>query len=144
MKNQGFILSKFWYYLISFTWGCLLSIPGCLVTLVLMCFGFKPKQNIYGWYIEIGESWGGFNIGPCSLVCKNPSTHLRQHEFGHSIQNCIFGPLMIPFIIIPSICRYWYREINNVTIPPYDYAWYEGLATLFGERYWKNEVLSNQ
>jgi hypothetical protein len=92
---------------------------------------------MYGWYIEIGENWGGFNLGPCSLTCANPSKHLKQHEFGHSIQNCIFGPLILFFVVIPSVCRYWYREINNIQYPPYDYAWYEGLATLFGERYWE-------
>ena len=135
MKNQGFILSQFWFNFLSFTWGCLLTVPGCIVTLVLLCFGYQPKRNMYGWYIEIGEKWGGFNIGPCSLVCRNPSKHLLQHEFGHSIQNCIFGPFILPFIVIPSVCRYWYRSINMITNPPYDYAWYEGLATLFGKRY---------
>lgn len=134
--NKGFILPKTWYYIISFTQGILLTLAGCIVTGVLMLMGYKPQKNMYGWYIEFGENWGGFNAGPCSIVSKNPSRHILQHEFGHSIQNCIFGPFIIPFVVIPSVCRYWYREIKKVYEPPYDYAWFEGLATLFGERYY--------
>ncbi len=134
--DQGFILSKKWFYIFSFTWGILLTLIGCIISCVLVLLKYKPKQNMYGWYFEVGKSWGGLNIGPCSLVSANPSKHILQHEFGHSIQNCIFGPFIIPFITIPSICRYWYRELKNITTPSYDYAWFEGLATMFGERYY--------
>lgn len=142
--NKGFILPKTWYYIISFTWGFALTLIGCIITGVLMLMGYKPQKNMYGWYIEFGEGWGGFNAGPCSIVSKNPSKHILQHEFGHSIQNCIFGPLTIFYTVIPSVLRYWYREIKQVYSPDYDYAWFEGQATMFGERYFnalKKEAL---
>ena len=76
-----------------------------------MCCGYRPKRNIYGWYIEIGGNFGGADLGPFCIVSTNPSRHLLNHEFGHAIQNCYFGPLF-PFIVaIPSAIRYWYREI---------------------------------
>jgi hypothetical protein len=40
--NKGFILPKTWYYIISFTWGILLTLAGCIVTGVLMLMGYKP------------------------------------------------------------------------------------------------------
>jgi hypothetical protein len=142
VNNQGFLLSRVWFYILSFTWGCLLTVPGCLTTLILIICGYRPKPNAYGWYIEIGETWGGFNSGPCSLVCKNPSKYLLQHEFGHSIQNCIFGPFIIPFIVIPSICRYWYRIIivnwlkkPQNELPDYYDIWFERSASELGALY---------
>lgn len=134
---KGFILPKFWYYVILFTWGLPLTLIGAVVFLALMAFGYKPLPNMYGWYIVIGKGWGGFNMGPFSLVSEGVSLHTLQHEFGHSIQTCIFGPLIFPFVVIPSVCRYWYRTIKKVYEPAYDYAWFEGLATLFGERYYE-------
>lgn len=139
---SGFKLSKTWYYIISFTWGLPMSLLGCITALILLTTGHRPKQNIYGWCFEVGEDWGGVSFGFVSIVAKNPSYHLLQHEFGHSIQNCIFGILFIPFVAIPSMIRYWYRrylnevkKVSYIDLPYYDYAWFEGMATMFGERY---------
>ena len=134
--NKGFILSKTWYYILSCTWGILMTLAGAFAAGILLIAGYQPHKNLYGWYFEVGEGWGGFNAGPVSIVSKSPSKHTLQHEFGHSIQNCIFGPLILPYVVIPSVCRYWYRRIKNITSPPYDYAWFEGQATMFGERYY--------
>lgn len=62
--------------------------------------------------------------------CNN----VLPHEYGHSIQNIIFGPLF-PFVIgIPSALRYWYRELNSEKITtPYDAIWFEGWASKLGK-----------
>lgn len=133
--EQGFKLSKTWYYILSFTWGILLTSIGCLLSLLLILLGQKPKENRYGWYFTLGLGWGGFSIGPCSIVCTDVKERTLAHEFGHSIQNCLFGPLMIPYVVIPSICRYWYRKKKNITSPPYDAIWFEGMATIVGLKY---------
>ena len=145
---DGFKLSKTWYYIISFTWGLPMNLLGIVAAIPLLLTGHKPKQNLYGWYFEVGEDWGGVSFGFISIVSKNPSSHILQHEFGHSIQNCIFGIFFIPFIAVPSVCRYWYRRYlvevkkkSYLDLPYYDYAWYEGLATVFGERY--DEISKN-
>lgn len=136
-----FKLSPFVFYLFSFTWGIVMSLIGCIVTLVLLIIGKKPKKNQYGWYFEIGSNWGGCELGCLCLVNKNPSQHTLDHEFGHAIQNCYFGPLMI-FISLASAIRYWYREyLTNIRkipydqLPPYDSAWFEGQATTVGSYY---------
>lgn len=128
-------LNKTLYYILSFTWGLLVTLAGLVVSAVLIVCGQRPHRNRYGWYFEVGSKWGGFNIGPCSVVNKGPSAHILQHEFGHSVQNCLFGPFIIFLVIIPSVCRYWYREIKNVTYPPYDSIWFEGQATSWGGLY---------
>lgn len=130
-------LNKKIYYALSFTWGIIMTIIGCLATIALMACGKRPKRNQYGWYIMCGKGWGGFSAGPCSVVCEDYTEHILAHEFGHSIQNCFLGPFMIFLVVIPSVCRYWYRELKHITSPPYDSVWFEGTATALGEKYKK-------
>ena len=129
-------MNKCLYYIASFTWGLIMSFIGLVVFIVLTAFGYKIQRNALGWRIEIGSGWGGFSMGPFALVCKDVDEHLCAHEFGHSIQNCIFGPFMIVFVMIPSIIRYWmynYQLIHH----QYEYIWFEQMATMLGLRYWK-------
>lgn len=137
---KGFKLSKFWYYVISFTWGLPMNLIGVICAITLGCLGYKPEKNIYGWYFRIGYDWGGINLGIFSIISKTALNDTKLHEFGHSIQICIFGPFYLVFVAIPSLIRYWYREylwdVKKVyDLPDYDYAWFEGQATLFGNRY---------
>ena len=101
------------FYILSFTWGILLSLVGTVVILSLIIIGKKPKLFHDRVYIEVGEDWGGCELG-CFFICnKDASLSLKQHESGHGIQNIIFGPIT-PFISsIPSAIRYWLREIRS-------------------------------
>lgn len=142
---NGFKLSKTWYYIISFTWGLPMNLLGVVIAIPLLILGYRPKQNMYGWYFEIGEDLGGVNFGFISIVAQNPSSYILQHEFGHSIQNCIFGIYFLPLVAIPSMLRYWYRrylvtvkKVSYLDLPPYDSIWFEGQATLLGEKYSEN------
>lgn len=133
------------FYILSFTWGLPMTLIGCLATLVLLIAGYKPERNQYGWYFKVGKNWGGCELG-CMSIIQNPSTrHLRNHEFGHAVQNCWFGPFMI-IISLWSAARYWYREYlmkyknkGYSDLPPYDAIWFEGQATYLGLWYdsWK-------
>ena len=102
------------FYIISFTWGILMTLLGCLCALGLLVTGHKPKLFYQNIYFEIGENWGGFNAGCFFFCCKNHSLHLQQHESGHGLQNLILGPFM-PFVVaIPSCIRYWLRECKTL------------------------------
>lgn len=134
-------LTKNQYYLLSFSWGFIITFIGYIIALGLIMIGKRPKQNQYGWYFEIGEKWGGCNLGCITLVSKNPSQHTLNHEFGHSIQNCYFGPFMI-IIAIASVIRYHYRnyliKVKHLTyydLPAYDDIWFEGQASAIGDYY---------
>lgn len=142
-----YIVKHSWlYYLIQFTWGILMNIVGGLTFLVLMVCGFKPKKFHNCFYIEVGEYWGGLELGTFFLCQKDSSESLKLHEAGHGIQNLFWGPLFPLVIGIPSAIRYWYREIVYIVneekyykLPPYDFIWFEGQASLWGERYYKEE-----
>lgn len=139
--------NKFLFYLLSFTWGLPMTLIGCLVAAVLLVLGYKPNKWGWCWYFEVGENWGGLELGVIFLTNKNPSEHIKNHEHGHGFQNCIFGFLM-PFIVcIPSAVRYWYREYlvlsnrkKSYELPDYDSVWFERQASNLGTKFitWYN------
>ena len=134
-------MNKEIFWKLSWSWGIVMTLIGKLAFSVLQVLGYKPKHNMYGWYIEIGENWGGAGLGPYCICNKNPSQRTLNHEFGHAVQNCYFGPFQI-LISIASGLRYQYREYlvrakgkKYSELPPYDSAWYEGMATELGNAY---------
>ena len=135
------ILKRILFYIISFTWGGIMTTIGLVVLLVTLPFG---KFEIYHGriYKRIGKNWGGVELG-CFFLCDNSADEYRlAHESGHGLQNCLWGPLM-PFVIcIPSAIRYWYREFiwyfnkeKFNKLPEYDAIWFEGQATKWGKKY---------
>ena len=135
------ILKRILFYIISFTWGGIMTAIGLVVLLVTLPFG---KFGIYHGriYKRIGKNWGGVELG-CFFLCDNSADeYILAHESGHGLQNCLWGPLM-PFVIcIPSAIRYWYREFiwhfnkeKFNKLPEYDAIWFEGQATKWGKKY---------
>ena len=135
------ILKRILFYIISFTWGGIMTTIGLVVLLVTLPFG---KFGIYHGriYKRIGKNWGGVELG-CFFLCDNSANeYILAHECGHGLQNCLWGPLM-PFVIcIPSAIRYWYREFiwhfnkeKFNKLPDYDAIWFEGQATKWGKKY---------
>ena len=127
------------YYLRSFTWGLLTTLPGCILAGVLMLFGKRPQKYGYALHFEVGNGHSGASLGIVILTGRNPSVHLKNHELGHSLQNCYFGPLMPLLVNLPSTLRFWYRRIFKRTKKPYDSIWFEGQATRLGNA-WMNKI----
>lgn len=134
-------MNKTKFCILTFTWGLPLTLIGCLVALILIIIGYKPKKWGYCYYFEIGHNWGGVELGLFFLTEKYPSEYVKNHEFGHGIQNCYWGPLM-PFVIcIPSAIRYWYRELlvrsgkkKYSELPDYYSIWFEKNASELGTK----------
>lgn len=142
-------MNKALYWLIQCTWGGLMTLIGLVAAAFTICFLHgKAHKNGYSFIVEIGGNWGGVNLGAISLCgsysqedgpCYDPHwfEHTRRHEFGHSIQNMIMGPLF-PFIVaIPSACRYHYQNYRTSKGLPnadYDSIWFEGTATKWGTK----------
>jgi hypothetical protein len=76
----------------SWTWGVIMTVIGKMVHAVLGWFGYKAERNMYGYVIYIGKGWGGAGMGPYCIACRDISVSTLNHEFGHAIQNCYFGP----------------------------------------------------
>lgn len=128
------------FYLRSFTWGLPVNVGGAVAAAALLATGHKPDHFGRCLHFSIGKGWGGGSLGVFIFTCKNPSKHLLEHEHGHSIQNCYYGPLM-PFMVnLPSSTRYWYRRVlqkvrPDKKLPPYDSIWFEAEASRLGHEY---------
>ena len=75
-------------------------------------------------------------MGTMFLRDSSNNTSTNSHEFGHSFQNAILGPLFIFIVAIPSAIRYWvmtFREKKGKSLKAYDLIWFEGSATSIGE-----------
>lgn len=130
------------FYLISFTWGVIASVAGLLIILFSLPFG--RVHRFHGrLYAVWGKGWGGFSSGPFFVIGED-CISCAPHEAGHGLQNCIWGPLMLFIIMIPSAVRYWYLELKYYRkglYKPYDAVWFEKQATKWGEKYILTDIL---
>lgn len=128
------------FYILSWTWGFPLSFVGFCAAGILKKRGYKPRRHGWCHYYECGRGWGGVNFGPIFITSIGASEHTKNHEHGHALQNCIWGPLM-PFVIsIPSAIRYWtriFQQKKGKKLEPYDAVWFEGQATKWGDAFMK-------
>lgn len=93
------------YWVLSCTWGVLATLLGSCVALVLIITKHRPCRYKNGIMFEFGTGWGGLCLGPFQFVNNHPSNKMKDHEYGHSLQNIIFGPLFLFVIGIPSLVR---------------------------------------
>ena len=129
-------------WLISCLWGTALTFCGLTMMIILRCKGHRPKLYKGFIYFEVGEKWGGINLGPIFIVNKGATEHILKHELGHGLQNMVYGWLM-PFIVaIPSVTRaQWRKRIRAVdyarylTLPKYEDIWFERQATQWGYKF---------
>lgn len=126
----------------------MLSMIGLIVIAGIKIYGmmarktYKINRHGYCWYINIGKNWGGITLGMFFLTDRADRDSAKWHKHGHAIQNCIWGPLMLFVITIPSAIRYCYRTIRythkHITAPVrYDAIWFEKSASKVGRRYKK-------
>lgn len=135
------VVNKALFYFLSFTWGLPMNIAGLFIAAAMLITFHKPRRWGPCIYFETGKNWGGASWGMFFLVNKDSSERLRNHEMGHSFQNCYLGFFM-PFIVgFPSVTRYWARRIWELAKRPsskdYDAIWFEGSATRLGYQYWE-------
>lgn len=111
-KSKCKTLRLILFYLLSCTWGILTTLSGAIVALVLMITGHKPKKFGSCWCFPMTDSWG-LELGLFFITNKKMSKSLCCHEVGHQLQTCMFGPLQIFLVTIPSAIRYNLRNIKT-------------------------------
>ena len=138
-------LYAFFMWFIRLTWGIVDTLVGFLCFLVLIWL--KPEIHMIANTIVVqipykqGRSGWGFASG-LFIFSNHPRIWVKdsffQHEFGHSWpQLLLMGPLH-PFLVsIPSMIRFWYRNVTKNFLRPYDAAWFEGTATRWGAKWYQ-------
>ncbi|MDD3946376.1 MAG: hypothetical protein PHI19_00865 [Clostridia bacterium] len=128
-------IKYFFYYLLQFTWGILQNIGGfCLFLKYRKC----KKEFFHGSVIVYhNEKWGGISMGIFIIMNGTRSENwiydAKIHEYGHTIQSLILGPLYFLVIGVPSFV--WRYLTNNIIFSDFEYYEFypEGWANYLGQ-----------
>ncbi|MBR6784033.1 MAG: hypothetical protein IKM32_04995 [Clostridia bacterium] len=87
------------YWLLQLGWGALQTSLG----LILFLFNLKRPHFIYkGAVFTEWARGGGISLGLFVFVSNKSNERLVRHEYGHTLQSLILGPLYLIVIGIPS------------------------------------------
>ena len=100
------------FYLLSLTWGLPLTLCGLTLAAVLRGLGYRSVDYYGARLYTLGHGWGGLSLGPILITCSDASDRLRRHELGHAVQNCRYGPFILPPVLL-SILRYHLRNLGG-------------------------------
>lgn len=128
-------MKKTLYILLQCTWGG-------IATLIGLGFFLAHRHCEHQWYrCCIDTKWngaGGLSLGLFTFTPKDdvPNAQLiRVHEYGHTIQNLVLGPLML-FVGIISVT--WgnhpcFDRLRRESGVPYTACFVEAWASKWGE-----------
>ena len=130
--------SRALFYLIQFTWGLPVNLVGLAV--FLCCRGRCPVRRFHNGIVTLlPGNRGGLSLGIfLFLSVPNADEHpaLWAHEYGHTIQCLLLGPLYWPVVALPSLiwchCFAGWRSRRGL---PYDALYCERWATAWGRRW---------
>ena len=124
------------YVIVQLTWG----LPQTLLGLALY---LKNLSRPYEKYLScINMHWksgGGISLGLFIFTpdAKTPNYEkIRVHEYGHTIQSLILGPLYLPFIGIISYTWAnlpYFKRLRKEKRIPYTACFVEAWASRLGE-----------
>ena len=150
-------MKKLLYFLIQITWGSLQSVAGLFIFLL----NINNKHYFYHgavvteWSNTSSVSLGLFLFistrklydrrGENGLKQEETSRALLVHEYGHTIQSLVLGPLYLPVIGIASALwanhpRYRKRRMKGAA---YSSFWTEHSANMLGEKITKEKSLED-
>ena len=126
------------FYVLQFTWGLPVNLIGFLI--FLCCRGRFHQERFCNSIVTcLPGDRGGLSLGVFIFIstpggCANRA--LCSHEYGHTIQCLLLGPLYWILIAIPSAIWYHffanYRKKRHVA---YDTLYCERWATSWGARW---------
>lgn len=145
LAEKGF--TRFLFYLDQFTWGLSVNLIGAIVFLIFKLQGCRSEKfcNAFIVYID-NKNFGGLSLGLFIFMNgkdQQPWKHdTRIHEYGHTIQCLLLGPLYWIVIALPSAvwCNFFanYRKKNNVS---YYWLYCESWANVWGQK-WSSDTQS--
>ena len=145
-------MKKALFYLLQFTWGLPQNLVGLIGFLVFLRSARHDRfENAVITYIDTEKSFGGISLGIFIFVNGKKQDEwlhdTRIHEYGHTIQSLVLGPLYFLVIGFPSIiwCNFppivRYRRQNDVS---YYTIYCEGWANVWGSRFSKQNFCSKE
>ena len=137
-------LIDFLFYLVQWTWGLTVNLAGGIAFLICTKIkGYRYQRFGYAYIVYVPWKGGGLSLGLFIFMKDQHSNkkwtyNTRIHEYGHTWQCLLLGPLYWIVIAIPSFiwcnCFAKYREKNNVS---YYKLYCESWANSWGEKFSK-------
>ena len=96
------------YTIVQATWGFPQTFAGACT---FLAFRRCPHFRYRGAVVTVWDRWyKGLSLGPFVFVSPADSSNPEQadarllvHEYGHTVQSLILGPLYLPIIGLPSV-----------------------------------------
>lgn len=141
-------LTDFLFYLVQWTWGLPVNLVGGIVFLI--CTKIKGRRwQRFGYARIVYLPWksGGLSLGLFIFMRdqhpnKKWTYNTRIHEYGHTWQCLLLGPLYYIVVALPSAiwcnCFENYRKKNNVS---YYKLYCESWANIWGQKATKMEQI---
>lgn len=114
-------MKKFFFWLIQWTWGFPQTLIGCIHRLCTLnsVVDYHSLKCTTVYFAKSKRISGAVSIGPFITCYNYLDAMVCAHEYGHSIQSLILGPLWLFIIGIPSLvwagCFGKYRQKHNIS-----------------------------
>lgn len=89
-----------WPWVVQAVWGLPQTLVGAAMAMVCRTSASRTFCSV------IVREWGlgsGLSLGLFVFVPKGCSRRLLVHEYGHSVQSMLLGPLYLPVVVLPSL-----------------------------------------
>lgn len=126
-------MNRYLYWLFQLTWG----LPQTVLGLILFLINIRKKHYFFKgavateWHRSSGISLGLFIFVPGESD-KYTKEKLLYHEYGHTIQSIILGPLYLMVIGIPSLV--WFNVFKYKNLKFYTKFYTEAWAESIGNK----------
>ena len=146
------IIKSILFYLWQFTYAIVQNIIGLVMLAIYKSQGAESEwyHNALITYID-KKNFGGVSLGMFIFINKSRNGDAlhdtKIHEYGHTVQSLILGPLWLFVIALPSViwCNVPYfvrmRKLKNVS---YYRAYCDGWAKICGKWATKERFLTSE
>ena len=141
-KNAKNTILDFLFYLVQWTWGLPVNLVGAIAFLICTKIKGRRWQKFgYSYIVYLPWNQGGLSLGLFIFMkdqhkSKKWTYNTRIHEYGHTCQCLLLGPLYYIVIALPSAiwCNFFegYRKKNNVS---YYKVYCESWANTWGQKF---------
>ena len=96
------MFTRLLFYLIQWTWGLPQNLAGFFVWIIEKCWGSGKSEVYKNTVVTHWKKDKSLSLGMFLFLGYGAGERLLKHEYGHSIQSLILGPVYLMVIGIPS------------------------------------------